>query len=277
MHQSKLWCGRDQIERGRGSGDFAAGATVADGDVLLNSQHSGRGTEIDYPTGDASSHRRFLLPPARTGIHRQIFPRHSTIIHTGIKINRNLMLACNYPGCTAKYRRKEHLARHARKHIPTAQRLTCETCNKAFDRSDSLRRHRQLHLRGEGESSVSRTARACDHCHASKTRCNGIEPCNGCSRRGITCTFSRLAKRGVNDDNSHSPAPADRTGGTTDTSMTSDCQTTVQTSFSSREIQDLLIQHENNLREKGLLVQRSAVPSSGEQQEAENQDLDMDY
>jgi hypothetical protein len=46
MHQSKLWCGRDQIERGRGSGDFAAGATVADGDVLLNSQHSGRGTEI---------------------------------------------------------------------------------------------------------------------------------------------------------------------------------------------------------------------------------------
>jgi hypothetical protein len=59
--------------------------------------------------------------------------------------------------------------------------------------------------------------------------------------------------------------------------MTSDRQTTVQTSFSSREIQDLLVQHENNLREKGLLVQRSAVPSSGEQQEAENQDLDMDY
>jgi hypothetical protein len=108
------------------------------------------------------------------------------------------MVACNYTGCTAQYRRKEHLNRHARKHYPAA-RLTCEDCGKTFDRSDTLRRHRQLHLR-DGQESMPRAARACDRCHTSKTRCDGKEPCDACSQRGLRCTFSRWPKQALVGD-----------------------------------------------------------------------------
>ncbi|KAL2824246.1 hypothetical protein BDW59DRAFT_180324 [Aspergillus cavernicola] len=107
------------------------------------------------------------------------------------------MIACDYPGCTAQYRRKEHLTRHARKHNPGGQPLTCEQCHKSFDRTDTLRRHRQLHLREQGESSLPRTSKACDQCHFSKTRCDGKSPCNVCSRRQVSCNFHRQSRRRV--------------------------------------------------------------------------------
>ncbi|KAL4782330.1 hypothetical protein BJX76DRAFT_332931 [Aspergillus varians] len=203
------------------------------------------------------------------------------------------MISCDYPGCTAKYRRREHLTRHARKHFPAAQILTCEVCNKAFDRTDSLRRHRQVHLRDQGADIVPRASRACDRCHTSKTRCDGHEPCNVCSRRGVACTYNRLAKRAVTGDSGPCPAPATQTGSvsddgqnsqqhdlnetydwiTNDTSMgggsdlpqNSDHRWLNETTSLSRsEIQDLIIHHENQLRAKGFFGTCGAEPLTGE-------------
>ncbi|KAL4913614.1 hypothetical protein BDW62DRAFT_220585 [Aspergillus aurantiobrunneus] len=196
------------------------------------------------------------------------------------------MIACDYPGCTAQYRRKEHLTRHARKHYPTAPRLTCEVCSKTFDRTDSLRRHWQLHLR-EGDN-TPRTSKACDQCHASKTRCSGGEPCSVCSRRGALCTFNRLSKRTVARDSPGVEGQAEPQSfnavyqSSTDSSVRNpdplhhSYPTAMQTSFSGSEIQDLLLQHENHLREKGLLASCRAEPANESQQRGSSPELDID-
>ncbi|KAJ5454190.1 C2H2 type zinc finger domain protein [Penicillium daleae] len=50
---------------------------------------------------------------------------------------------CRFPGCNARYQRKEHLNRHERsKHIEQ-QALVCSRCGGEFRRSDTLRRHIQ--------------------------------------------------------------------------------------------------------------------------------------
>ncbi|KAF3395772.1 hypothetical protein F1880_006522, partial [Penicillium rolfsii] len=117
---------------------------------------------------------------------------------TTYPIALDTMISCDYPGCTAQYRRKEHLNRHARKHYSFIQ-LTCEVCGKLFDRSDTLRRHHQLH-RNDKPQSTPRTARDCDLCRASKIRCHGDEPCNRCLLRGLRCTLSRRPKTALVSD-----------------------------------------------------------------------------
>ncbi|KAL4898980.1 hypothetical protein BDW74DRAFT_171824 [Aspergillus multicolor] len=190
------------------------------------------------------------------------------------------MLTCDYPGCTAQYRRKEHLTRHARKHAPTAQRLICEECDKAFDRTDSLRRHRLLHRRErQNGGDVPRTVKACDQCHASKTRCDGTDPCDICTRKRRRCTFDRSMRVGgpalTSGNSSHGQSRVSRSpleAIANDATRTNRRHSVRQTTITGPEIQDLLLQHENNLREKGLL----GTPPRTSQPQDQGNDLDID-
>ncbi|KAJ5211075.1 hypothetical protein N7491_010892 [Penicillium cf. griseofulvum] len=96
---------------------------------------------------------------------------------------------CHFPGCNASYRRKEHLHRHEGKHVQQA--FPCSKCGREFGRSDTLRRHvRQRH--GIVEP-LKRAQRACESCHAGKSRCEGGVPCDECTRRKIQCSFDDAA------------------------------------------------------------------------------------
>ncbi|KAL4938648.1 hypothetical protein BDV06DRAFT_231633 [Aspergillus oleicola] len=205
------------------------------------------------------------------------------------------MISCTYPGCTAQYRRKEHLTRHAKKHYTSTPRLTCEVCHKKFDRTDSLRRHRQLHTR-HGEDVAPRTSKACDQCHRSKTRCDGGQPCGVCARRGGACTFDRLSKR--NRENPGSMPLSQRNTRTediqnalelhrtnaeagipSDTDSLSDMDGSGygrhDPNYQRTEMEDLMLQHETQLREKGLLASRCRA--SGGEKAVGNGDLDIDH
>ncbi|KAJ5970324.1 uncharacterized protein N7479_000242 [Penicillium vulpinum] len=97
---------------------------------------------------------------------------------------------CHFPGCSASYRRKEHLHRHEGKHLQQ-QSFKCSNCGREFGRSDTLRRHvRQRH--GIIEP-LKRAQRACESCHAAKSRCEGGVPCDECLRRKIQCSFADSA------------------------------------------------------------------------------------
>lgn len=181
------------------------------------------------------------------------------------------MIACDYPGCTAQYRRKEHLNRHARKHYPSTQ-LSCEDCGKPFDRSDTLRRHRQLHLRDK-QQSTPRAARACDYCRASKTRCHGEEPCNVCFRRGLRCTFNRRPNIALVADAAASMLISEPEVQTSHTSVDYQEHESSKRPLipdASEEIRTLLLQHENYLREDFMLARTER--NGGDQGQ-----LDIDY
>lgn len=116
---------------------------------------------------------------------------------------------CYFPGCNASYRRKEHLHRHEGKHFQQ-EAFICSNCAREFGRrylhslftysfqqtlalihlqiSDTLRRHvRQRH--GIIEP-LKRAQRACESCHAGKSRCEGGVPCDECLRRKVQCSFN---------------------------------------------------------------------------------------
>ncbi|KAJ6115354.1 hypothetical protein N7486_001132 [Penicillium sp. IBT 16267x] len=105
--------------------------------------------------------------------------------------NRQGAFKCQFPSCTASYRRKEHLNRHEAKHSPQKE-FPCSICARNFGRrypgaSDTLRRHvRREHKMIEP---LNRAARACENCHASKSRCQGAVPCDECLRRKLECSF----------------------------------------------------------------------------------------
>ncbi|KAL2810343.1 hypothetical protein BJX63DRAFT_423177 [Aspergillus granulosus] len=196
------------------------------------------------------------------------------------------MLLCGYPGCTAQYRRKEHLNRHARKHCAAPQ-LVCEHCDKTFERSDTLRRHQQLHRREEPDS-TPRAVKACDRCHSSKTRCDGKLPCNACSRRGFRCTFDRQSKRApkaavaakttrdISMGESDGPVPHDSTP-----SVDIDGTVAVSVPDRSSAIQSILLQHEEELRQNGILVRPVLSGVNGPFQysagDTAHSPLDVDY
>ncbi|KAL2847590.1 hypothetical protein BJX68DRAFT_276450 [Aspergillus pseudodeflectus] len=95
---------------------------------------------------------------------------------------------CRFPGCTAKYQRKEHLSRHEAQH--TRRRVVqCPTCAREFGRSDTLRRHIQT-VHGIADPGPQ-IKHACTHCRNQKIRCEGGPPCSNCQRRGIECSLSR--------------------------------------------------------------------------------------
>lgn len=56
--------------------------------------------------------------------------------------------------------------------------------------SDLLRRHAALHDSATA-SHEPRRDRACDTCHANKTRCSGGVRCSLCAKRGVSCTYNR--------------------------------------------------------------------------------------
>ncbi|KAL4959690.1 Zn(II)2Cys6 transcription factor [Aspergillus stella-maris] len=204
------------------------------------------------------------------------------------------MIQCTYPGCNAQYRRKEHLTRHTKKHYPSTTRLTCEICHKSFDRTDSLRRHKQLHAR-EGDDAAPRTSKACDQCHSSKTRCDGGQPCAVCARRGGICTFERLSKRNRTMSTGPTPPQYNRTediqnalelhrinaeaGIQSDTDSLNDIDDSGygrrDPNYQRTEMEDLMLQHENQLREQGLLASRCSASGGGKAMG--NGDLDTDH
>ncbi len=53
--------------------------------------------------------------------------------------------------------------------------------------SDLLKRHLNRHETATIPS--RRSARACDACHAGKSKCSGVPPCSLCVKRGISCSF----------------------------------------------------------------------------------------
>ncbi|KAL4950114.1 C6 and C2H2 transcription factor [Aspergillus filifer] len=93
---------------------------------------------------------------------------------------------CGYPGCTASYRRKEHLNRHSASHTK-GQRFSCLYCTSTLARSDLLRRHVQKY-HPDKEPPAVRTQKACESCHARKERCDGGYPCSRCHRRKVLCS-----------------------------------------------------------------------------------------
>ncbi|KAK7425152.1 hypothetical protein QQX98_000066 [Neonectria punicea] len=60
--------------------------------------------------------------------------------------------------------------------------------------SDLLRRHLTRHDLTSAPD--SRRGRACDACHANKTKCDGGTQCSLCSKRGISCTFKLASSNG---------------------------------------------------------------------------------
>ncbi|KAG7403404.1 C2H2 type master regulator of conidiophore development brlA [Fusarium oxysporum f. sp. rapae] len=57
--------------------------------------------------------------------------------------------SCDYPGCDKAFQRKEHLKRHKQSfHGEGPNRFSCEFCGKdQFNRRDNLNHHRKLHAR----------------------------------------------------------------------------------------------------------------------------------
>ncbi|KAL6229153.1 hypothetical protein BDW75DRAFT_235420 [Aspergillus navahoensis] len=96
---------------------------------------------------------------------------------------------CKYPGCSATYRRKEHLNRHMARHN-RHEHFSCPHCDSTLvRRNDLLRRHvRKYHP--ERELAPSRARKACRACHARKERCDGGDPCDRCLRRKIFCSYT---------------------------------------------------------------------------------------
>lgn len=90
--------------------------------------------------------------------------------------------------CGKSFLRKEHLRRHQATHGgPT---FSCQVCGRSFSRSDLLRRHAGIHG-GAAAVPDSRRGKACDTCHANKTKCDGGPQCSLCAKRGVACTYGR--------------------------------------------------------------------------------------
>ncbi|PNY25464.1 Uncharacterized protein TCAP_04596 [Tolypocladium capitatum] len=91
--------------------------------------------------------------------------------------------------CGKSFLRKEHLRRHQATHGGRA--FSCLVCGRSFSRSDLLRRHAGIHGAAAAAVPDSRRGRACDTCHANKTKCDGGPQCSLCTKRGATCTYGR--------------------------------------------------------------------------------------
>ncbi|KAL4864848.1 hypothetical protein BDV12DRAFT_175473 [Aspergillus spectabilis] len=101
------------------------------------------------------------------------------------------LFSCDFAGCTASYRRKEHLNRHKARHLQT-QGIECPVCNRSFGRNDTLRRHmRQSHPTAEQTPPLRQ---ACVNCRNSKSRCEGGPPCTRCRDLQIQCPVGSIPR-----------------------------------------------------------------------------------
>ncbi|KAH7003130.1 hypothetical protein EDB82DRAFT_482650 [Fusarium venenatum] len=94
--------------------------------------------------------------------------------------------------CGKSFIRKEHLRRHQATH--GERNFICPMCQRSFTRNDLLRRHLSRHDMPTAPD--PRRGRACDACHANKTKCDGGTKCTLCIKRGISCTYKHASKSG---------------------------------------------------------------------------------
>lgn len=78
---------------------------------------------------------------------------------------------------------------HPASRIPLGT-LRCHDLTRVSSCSDLLRRHAGIHGAAAAVPD-SRRGRACDTCHANKTKCDGGPQCSLCMKRGVTCTYGR--------------------------------------------------------------------------------------
>ncbi|KAJ5892191.1 uncharacterized protein N7473_008419, partial [Penicillium subrubescens] len=95
---------------------------------------------------------------------------------------------CPFPGCTLSYQRKEHLTRHAKSHSKQLETFKCLFCDRSFSRNDTLRHHVRSHHQDKDLKS-SRTIKACTYCRGRRSKCDGHDPCDRCSRLGKECSY----------------------------------------------------------------------------------------
>ncbi|KAH7053215.1 hypothetical protein B0J12DRAFT_49341 [Macrophomina phaseolina] len=94
--------------------------------------------------------------------------------------------------CGKRFRRREHLNRHAQAHHSSSRPHVCGVCQRAFARSDVLKRH-LAHHQETGSTRLLRASSACDRCHTRKERCSGELPCTRCVESGALCQRERLS------------------------------------------------------------------------------------
>ncbi|KAM5352754.1 hypothetical protein ACJ41O_005476 [Fusarium nematophilum] len=104
--------------------------------------------------------------------------------------------------CGKGFIRKEHLRRHQATH--GERNFVCSVCQRSFTRNDLLRRHLTRHDMPAAPD--PRRGRACDACHANKTKCDGGPTCSLCSKRGINCTYKLVSKNGGGDTRAKAPS-----------------------------------------------------------------------
>ncbi|KAF4970422.1 hypothetical protein FSARC_2542 [Fusarium sarcochroum] len=75
--------------------------------------------------------------------------------------------------------------------------------------SDLLRRHLTRHDMPSAPD--PRRGRACDACHANKTKCDGGTKCTLCIKRGINCTYNHASKSSSGSKSPSDDAPDSRT------------------------------------------------------------------
>ena len=137
---------------------------------------------------------------------------------------------CDFPGCSSRYRRKEHLKRHQANHRGIGN-VSCPHCDQKLTRKkvpglsdppiylitsamliphrDLLRRHiRNYHP--ESQLPQSRSLKACTACRQRKEICEGGSPCKSCEQRGLNCSLVEQSpparNQDVNQSNQERPA-----------------------------------------------------------------------
>ncbi|KAH7149106.1 hypothetical protein B0J13DRAFT_297216 [Dactylonectria estremocensis] len=129
--------------------------------------------------------------------------------------------------CGKAFIRKEHLRRHQATH--GERTFICTICQRSFTRNDLLRRHLTRHDLTTAPD--SRRGRACDACHANKTKCDGGTQCSLCSKRGISCTYKLVSANGR--------ASGSPPGSKSDSQSVTDSAVFSRPSTAEREIRDL--------------------------------------
>ncbi|KAF6802920.1 hypothetical protein CSOJ01_11245 [Colletotrichum sojae] len=98
------------------------------------------------------------------------------------------------PDCGLEFRRLDHLKRHTALHNGRKP-FACSACGRSFSRRDTLQRHVAVHqpsdtaVSPQAISATDRSEAACSHCRASKQKCDGIQPCNRCTKKGVECAY----------------------------------------------------------------------------------------
>ncbi|EXV05247.1 Zn(2)-Cys(6) zinc finger domain protein [Metarhizium robertsii] len=173
--------------------------------------------------------------------------------------------------CSREFSRPDHLRRHALSRTCRVRRYSsimawclllapltdprvdtgarpysCLYCGQRFVRSDRLRDHYDnCGTRGDREipkgGQRGRRRRACAACTASKLRCEGGTPCNGCRRRNLACDTSRIARP---------QRPASTTGARLDEEGAADDSQAADSASDARSIKALLDNGTQSFTEK---------------------------